>query len=47
MFRLRRVGFSRGVLAAGCREQPLGALDVAGTRPAGVFTAGTAQKTAV
>ena len=41
---LRRVGFARCVLAAGCRERPLGALDVAGTRPAGVFTAGTAQK---
>ena len=41
---LRRVGFDRCVLAAGCRETPIGALDVAGTRPAGVFTAGTAQK---
>ena len=41
---LRRVGFSQCVLAAGCRETPLGALDVVGTRPAGVFTAGTAQK---
>ena len=41
---LRRVGFDRCVLAAGCREKPLGALAVAGTRPAGVFTAGTAQK---
>ncbi len=41
---LFRVAFDRCVLAAGCREKPLGALDVAGTRPAGVFTAGTAQK---
>lgn len=41
---LKRVGFDVCVLAAGCREKPLGALDVAGTRPAGVFTAGTAQK---
>ena len=41
---LYRVGFDRCVLAAGCRERPLGALCVAGTRPAGVFTAGTAQK---
>ena len=41
---LFRVAFDQCVLAAGCRERPLGALDVAGTRPAGVFTAGTAQK---
>lgn len=32
------------VLAMGCRERPRGALDIAGTRPAGVMTAGTAQK---
>jgi NADPH-dependent 2,4-dienoyl-CoA reductase/sulfur reductase-like enzyme len=31
------------VLAMGCRERPRGALDIPGTRPAGVFTAGTAQ----
>ncbi len=31
------------ILAMGCRERPLGALPVAGTRPAGVFTAGVAQ----
>lgn len=41
---LKRVGFDRCVLAAGCRETPIGALNVAGTRPAGIFTAGTAQK---
>ena len=41
---LWRVGFAACVLAAGCREKPLGALNIAGTRPAGVFTAGTAQK---
>ena len=41
---LYRVGFDRCVLAAGCRETPIGALDVAGTRPAGIFTAGTAQR---
>jgi NADPH-dependent 2,4-dienoyl-CoA reductase/sulfur reductase-like enzyme len=41
---LRRIGFARCILAAGCRETPLGALNVAGTRPAGIFTAGTAQK---
>jgi len=32
------------VLAMGCRERPRGALDIAGTRPAGVMTAGAAQK---
>ncbi len=31
------------VLAMGCRERPRGALRIPGTRPAGVFTAGTAQ----
>ncbi len=32
------------VLAMGCRERPRGALNIPGTRPAGVITAGTAQK---
>lgn len=32
------------VLAMGCRERPRGALNLAGSRPAGVITAGTAQK---
>ena len=32
------------ILAMGCRERPKGALNISGTRPAGVFTAGTAQK---
>jgi len=32
------------ILAMGCREKPRGALTIAGTRPAGVYTAGTAQK---
>ena len=32
------------VLAMGCRERPKGALNIAGHRPAGIFTAGTAQK---
>jgi len=32
------------VLAMGCRERPRGALDIPGYRPAGVFTAGTAQR---
>ena len=32
------------VLAMGCRERPRGALPIAGSRPAGVMTAGAAQK---
>ncbi|MCL2000254.1 MAG: NAD(P)/FAD-dependent oxidoreductase [Planctomycetes bacterium] len=32
------------ILAMGCRERPRGALNLPGSRPAGVFTAGTAQK---
>ena len=32
------------ILAMGCRERPKGALNISGTRPAGVFTAGPAQK---
>ena len=32
------------VLAMGCRERSRGALNTPGTRPAGVFSAGTAQK---
>ena len=32
------------VLAMGCRERPKGALNIAGTRPSGIYTAGTAQK---
>ncbi len=32
------------ILAMGCRERPRGALNIPGTRPAGVFSAGTAQR---
>ena len=32
------------ILAMGCRERPKGALNISGRRPAGIFTAGTAQK---
>ena len=32
------------ILAMGCRERPKGALNICGTRPAGIFTAGTAQR---
>lgn len=32
------------ILAMGCRERSKGALNIPGTRPAGIFSAGTAQK---
>ena len=32
------------ILAMGCRERAKGALNIAGSRPAGVYSAGTAQK---
>ena len=41
---LERVAFGRCLLCCGARERPIGALPVAGTRPAGVYTAGQAQK---
>ncbi|MEA3408130.1 MAG: FAD-dependent oxidoreductase [Chloroflexota bacterium] len=41
---LMRVEAGAIVLAMGCRERPRGALAIPGTRPAGVYTAGTAQR---
>ena len=41
---VEEVSFGALVLAAGCREIPLGALALPGTRPAGIFTAGQAQR---
>ena len=41
LFRIRAKAI---ILAMGCRERPKGALNIAGTRPAGIYTAGTAQK---
>ena len=32
------------ILAMGCRERSRGALNICGSRPAGIYTAGTAQK---
>ncbi len=32
------------ILAMGCRERPRGALNIAGSRPSGIYSAGTAQK---
>lgn len=41
---LTTVAFDHCILATGCRERPLGTLPAGGTRPAGIFTAGQAQK---
>ena len=43
-FGRREVSFSRLILATGCREIPIGALPVAGTRPRGIYTAGQMQE---
>ena len=40
---LRTVPTLSLLLAMGCRERPRGALNIPGTRPSGVFSAGTAQ----
>ncbi len=42
--RLEQLCFEHLILAAGCREKSIGSLCVAGTRPAGIFTAGQAQE---
>lgn len=39
-----RVEARAAVLACGCRERPRGAINIAGMRGAGVFSAGTAQR---
>ena len=41
---IRRIRAGAVVLAMGCRERSRGALNLPGSRPAGIFTAGTAQK---
>lgn len=41
---LEAIGAGAVVLAMGCRERPAGALGIPGFRPAGVYTAGTAQR---
>ena len=40
----KTVSFRQLILAAGCREIPLGALPIAGTRPHGIYTAGQMQE---
>ncbi|MGN0526116.1 MAG: NAD(P)/FAD-dependent oxidoreductase [Acutalibacteraceae bacterium] len=41
---LMQFGATAVILAMGCRERPRGALSIAGSRPSGIMTAGTAQK---
>lgn len=41
---LFRVKAGAVILAMGCRERSRGALSIPGTRPAGIYTAGTAQR---
>ncbi len=41
---LVRVQAKALILAMGCRERPRGALNIPGSRPAGIFSAGTAQR---
>lgn len=41
---LKVISFDNMILATGSRELPIGALPIYGTRPAGIFTAGAAQK---
>ena len=43
-FGRKEIGFFQLILATGCREIPAGALDLAGTRPRGVYTAGQMQR---
>ena len=41
---LFRIQAKAVILAMGCRERPRGALNIPGYRPAGIFSAGTAQR---
>ena len=41
---VEEIRFERLILATGCRERNIGSLSLAGTRPAGIFTAGQAQE---
>ena len=40
----RTISFCQLIYAAGCREIPMGALPIAGTRPKGIYTAGQMQE---
>ena len=41
---VQNISFNQLILATGCREVPAGALNLAGTRPMGVYTAGQMQE---
>ena len=41
---LQQIQADAVILAMGCRERPRGALNIPGTRPAGIWSAGTAQR---
>ena len=41
---LEHIVFEKMILATGCRERAIGTLPITGSRPAGIFTAGSAQK---
>ncbi len=41
---LRQIRAQAVILAMGCRERPRGALNIPGYRPAGIYSAGTAQR---
>lgn len=43
-FGRKTVLFQQLILATGCREIPMGALPIAGTRPRGIYTAGQMQE---
>ena len=43
-FGRKQISFSQLILASGCREIPMGALPIGGTRPKGVYTAGQMQE---
>ena len=42
-FGRKEVSFQQLILATGCREVPIGALPIGGTRPGGIYTAGQMQ----
>ena len=43
-FGRKTIRFSQLILATGCREIPIGALTIGGTRPKGIYTAGQMQE---
>ena len=43
-FGRKEIRFGQLILAAGCREIPIGALPIGGTRPKGIYTAGQMQE---